>query len=283
MDFRRLSEWKHDQLRMALEENNIKELEYLRKKKDSSLLSTLFHTDFATISLPMMDIFVNKFTDENWERWGAKPDMRNDLGGLLMGKSMQAGHADQFDLFFNAGLDLNKGQGKSHVINGILLSKMPDETKTDLVNRIAARGLDKVSDRQELARTAHVANAPAAFDLLAGLSGLDIHKDNELLLRSSARAGHETMAEHLVVKHGADLRLAITTEKTLGNEKSASLLDTLRLKLNPEEEAAPTIESLSTEMRALKALVHELTAEVRNRDLPEKTIGKSVVRRPTLP
>ena len=47
MDFRRFNEWKTDQLLMALKENNTKELEYLRKKKDSFLLSYLFNADFG--------------------------------------------------------------------------------------------------------------------------------------------------------------------------------------------------------------------------------------------
>ena len=165
MDFRRFNEWKTDQLLMALKENNTKELEYLRKKKDSFLLSYLFNADFGKISLPMMEILVNKFTDENWERWGAKPGRQKDIVVMLMKKSMQAGRTDLFNVFFDTSPDLNNGEGENHVIGNILVSQMPAETKMEFIGKIAERGLDKVTNLQSLAVTAHTVNLPAPANL----------------------------------------------------------------------------------------------------------------------
>ena len=95
---------------------------------------------------------------------------------------------------------------------------------------------------------------------------LDIHRNNEELLRLAAKAEQKDMCRHLVEKHGCDIALAITTDRTIGNEKSWQFLDALRQEIKPDGKPVPTIDSLSREIELLKETVRELTERISHLD-----------------
>lgn len=267
---RRLLEWKTDQLTLALQEGDVQEIEYLRKKKEGYLASVLLNDDMAGVTPEIAGLFINKFTDADWQRWGFKPDSRDAILRGIMGKAMLAGREELFGLFMESGLEMNAGHRSIHPINYILTSKIDKEKAAGFIGQLVARGIDNVAEAKQFPETALLTGAPRAFDILVRATGVDIHANNEEYLRKAALAGDTKMARHLAEHHAADIAVAITTERTLGHDSSWKLLEAVRLEMDPSAKASapPTIESLSSEISLLKQTVRELTQRVESLQPP---------------
>ncbi|MDE1153924.1 MAG: hypothetical protein PW788_15435 [Micavibrio sp.] len=265
----------------AVENSDTKALESLRKTKNGFLSLVVTRMDFGKISAEMADIFVNKFTAENWERWGFREDSRDVVVSLLFSQSLLQGRTDLFDTYMNAGLALNSGKASGHPVNYVLTSKeLKPDVKAALTQKLLGAGINNVSDTAQWLATAVKTDALDAFDLLAKAIPADLHKNNEELLRDAARAGQTEMCRHLVEKHGCDIDLAISTDRTLGVEASWVFLAALREDIKPGEKAPATLESLSAEVNELRAAVRQLTARVNELQSPTQTIEKPLLSRP---
>lgn len=243
----------------ALERNDVAEIERLRTKKDYWLGQYHMSVSHRTISPEMAALFVDKFTDENWQRWGYKPGARAVVLDAMMCSAMQAGREDLFDVYFGAGIPFNSGKASQHVIHFTLNSGLDDAKKAGFIKRLLESGIDKVSGTDHFARFAAEKNCPQSFDLLAAATKEDIHRENESLLRHAAEHGSVDMCRHLVEKHGANIELAITTDRTLGREKGWMFLEELRKAMRPNDAPPPTIDSLSRRVEELEKTVRELT------------------------
>jgi len=244
----------------ALEKNDVEEMERLRTKNDKWL--GYYHTHIGSlnkITPEMAALFTDKFTEENWQRWGYKPGSRAIILDGMMCNAMAAGREDLFDIYFGAGIPFNSGKASLHAIHYTLVSELTDAKKAGYIKRLLESGIDKVSGKEQFTRTAVEKNCPQSFDLLAAATKEDIHRDNESLLRHAAEHGHVEMCRHLVEKHGANIELAITTDRTLGREKGWLFLEDLRKALRPNDAPPPTIDSLSKRVEQLEATVRELT------------------------
>lgn len=247
----------------ALKNNDVEEMERLRTKKSDWLSMYVTRLSFDRISPEMADLFASKFTEENWEGWGMKKNSRDAILKVMMAEVMIAGREELFDTFYNAGLRFNEGKAADHMIHYVLYSGMADAKKAGFVSRLLDCGIDKVTGRDHFAWYAVEKNCPQSFDLLAAATKEDMHRDNESLLRHAAQHGHAEMCRHLVEKHGANIELAITTDRTLGHEKGWLFLEDLRKALRPNDAPPPTIESLSRRVEELEKTVRELTEAVK--------------------
>lgn len=244
----------------ALDKNDVEDMDRLRQKKEHWL--GYYHTHIGAhskLSVEMATLFVDKFTDENWQRWGYKAGARAVVLDQMMCNAMAAGREDLFDIYFGAGIPFNTGRASQHVIHYTLKSELGDAKKSGFIKRLLESGIDKVSGNDHFARFAVEKNCPQSFDLLVAATKEDVHRDNESLLRLAAEHGNVDMCRHLVEKHGANLELAITTDRTLGREKGWLFLEDLRKALRPNDAPPPTIESLSRRVEQLEATVRELT------------------------
>jgi hypothetical protein len=241
--------------------------------------------DFEKISPEITDLFINKFTDRDWERWGFKEGSRDTILLAFMTMSMRRGRGDLFEAYFGAISSFNSGTAPHHVISAVIKSGMDNGRKAELTGRIIGKdGIGKVAEPYKFLELAAENGAAGAFDLLVEATGKDLHKDNEWILRHAAASGQKEMARHLVEKHAADINLAITTSRTLGHEQNWRFLDELRQELRPGEDSAPpTIASLSEALKALKAEMREMKAELTELRNPGRTLDKPALKGPQQP
>ncbi len=250
----------------AVKNNDVELLEHLQGKKETWFALYLIRLDFANITSPVADLLVNKMKADDWTRWGIKPEHQGLLLTHIFGQCLKAGRADLFDTFYN-GIDWKNQEADGHPIRRTLASDaLEPAVKASLVERLLAKGIEDVKEPAGWLTDALTSRSPAAFDILAKTLAIDIHRNNEELLRVAAKAEQKDMCRHLVEKHACDIDLAISTDRTIGNEKPWQFLDALRQEIKPDGKPVPTIESLSREIELLKETVRELTGCVRHLD-----------------
>jgi len=266
----------------AVDNNDAAALEKLRGVKDGFFSLVVTRYNFGKISPEMADVFINKFTDDNWVRWGFRDgESRDVVLKLLFAQSLMEGRTDLFEAYTNSGVKFNEGKASTHPLHYVLTSTaMKLEDKADLTKKLLGIGIGGVADAAQWLTTAVKTDAVEAFNLLAKAIPVDLHKNNEELLRTAAEAGQRDMCRNLVEKHGCNIDLAITTDRTLGHEAAWLFLTDLRADIKPGEAAPPTLESLSAEVIELRAAVRQLTARVNELQSPTKTIEKPLLQRP---
>jgi hypothetical protein len=245
----------------AIKGNDVALLRRLQKKKDGWFALYVGRLHMGGLTPEVAELFVNGFTERDWQRWGFRQGCRNEILDRMACEAFFAGRAELTDLYLTA-VDFNCGKAADHAIHFVVRGKLSDEAKTDCVRRLLKAGIDKVKDADAFVADAAQGSSDGAFDLLAAARNADIHRNNEELLRTAAGAQQRGLCRHLVEKHGADINLAVTTARTLANQNVWTFLEELRAELRPGESAPPTIESLAAEVKALKAAVSELTARV---------------------
>jgi hypothetical protein len=250
-----------DILRDALKQNRLATVRRMMKKKDYWFDRVLQGMDYNQHSVEMAQMLATEMTDETWKRWGFYKG-RNEVLRELFQRSVSAGNAAVADVYISNIANFNSGGGYRHEIVTVAQSALDDRQKTAYARRIVAGGFDQVKEGAELLRYVVGAGSVEVFDIASAALGIDLHKDNEALLRHAAASGKKDMARHLVTAHQANLAVAITTARTMGQDAHWQLLEELRQEIAPHEQAPPTIESLSAELQALRAEMKEMRDEL---------------------
>lgn len=250
-----------DILRDALKNNNLAAVRRMMKKKDIWFYRAVQDMDYSRHSAQMSQLLATEMTDAHWKRWGFYYNRNEVLCGLFR-RSVKAGNTAAADVYIANIANFNSGGGSEHEIVTVAQSPLDAEQKAAYARRIVAGGFDQVKEGSHLLRAVVGAGSIEVFDIAAAALGIDLHKDNEALLRHAAASGKKDMARHLVTAHQANLAVAITTARTMGQDAHWQLLEELRQEIAPHEQAPPTIESLSAELRALRAEMKEMRDEL---------------------
>ncbi len=246
----------------AVKNNDLELLEQLQGKKDRWFALYLVRFNYSNMTAPVADFFVNKMKQDDWTRWGIKQEYHDALMPYMFGQCLKAGRADLFEIFYDA-VKWNDQKSDGHPIHYVLASaSMEPATQARLVERLLEKGITDIDDAAKLLAEAVASRSTGAFDALAKAIPVDIHRNNEELLRLAAKAEQKEICRHLVEKHGCDIDLAISTDRTIGSEKTWHFLDALRQEIKPGDKPVPTIESLSREIDLLKETVRELTERI---------------------
>lgn len=245
----------------ALKKNDVPALRRMMKKKDNYFDNMVESMDYSTHSAEVARLFVEEMDDLRWRRWGFYKS-RNDVIRDLFARSVRAGNLDAAEVYLADIPHFNSGGNYRHEIVTLAYSGLAPAKKAEYARRIVAGGFNEVKEGAELLRAVISAGSIEVFDIAAAALGVDLHKDNEALLRHAATQGQKDMARHLVTAHQANLATAITTARTMGQDAPWQLLEELRQEIAPHETAPPTIESLSAELQALRAEMREMRDEL---------------------
>jgi hypothetical protein len=175
-------------------------------------------------------------------------------------------------------VDYNQGYYCDHPLSRIFACDADKEKKLQWMEKIAAGGIDKVLGKEDFLKGAIYHHFPEAVDL-AVRCGIDPRSGDEEYLRFAAEQKNEEMCLYLIEKYGADLERADWTagedEFETGDPEPVLFLTYLRKKLNPAPVEKPaTIETLSQEIKELRALVKELTQKVVEQQIPVARLDK---------
>ena len=271
-------------LRQALRTNDTALMgKLMRKKASLSFKFTLFTSaNHVGVNDVMARFLSENYTPDVSERWGLRNKSYEDNFYYLQ-VTCVAGTKDPavFDAFIGAGISPEKQCG-------ILLSYISDEKdRLPLLDKILKGDISRVEDPYVVARLFVDKGSRAEFDMFMA-AGLDIHRDNEALLRYAAEHEKTDFCRHLVTKHGADIDVAIITARTKAEQKIHDSLLALRTELKPDAPAVPTIEGLSKDVTSLRATVEalqetvaELTATVRDLQKPAWQMDKKSLPAPS--
>lgn len=123
-------------------------------------------------------------------------------------------------------------------------------------------------------------NKQRAFDYLVA-SGYDLHKDNQVLMRTLVQSVEKDFIVHMVKAHGADMEVAINTARLAGHDKVCSKLEDIRREISPDaaplmsfEEMAREITTLRGTVKDLQQMVTALDAKIQELQSPAKQIDK---------
>jgi len=269
-------------LKQALRTNDTALMGKLMKKKvgfgfRSELLSS---ENFKDVNVEMARFIAENYTPEVSERWG-RSDHKRAFYLLQYACVARNGNPDVFAAFIDTAIPTDKQC--STLIDYITHEK----DRLPLLDKILKGDISRLEDPYVVARSLIDKGIMAELDMLLA-AGLDLHRDNEGLLRYAAENEKNDVCRHLVTKHSADIDVAIITARTKAEQKVHDSLLALRTELKPEAPAVPTIEGLSQEVTSLRATVEalqetvaELTATVRDLQKPVWQIDKKSLPTPS--
>lgn len=220
--------------------------------------------DYGTLSVPMMQVLVRDVTDGDWQKWGFKENARDTLRCAMFSVALSQSRADLIDVFTAENIVMNKGKASAHCFMDLCDSKLADEAKGRVLDYLLAQGIDQVKEPETFLKKAAERGYAAGFDAMKSRLNIDIHADNEHILRYAAGAGQVDFCLHLARTYGADIDVALITESTLGHQKAAKTLEEARQILNPEAEAAPSIAGLAAQVRVLERTVAQMQDNMRD-------------------
>jgi hypothetical protein len=258
------------QINAAISSDDLKAMEQLLASKFSyfGLMNRETYTPMSAPMAQLMAANIDKIVT-HWFRHGID-DMPRLMSTFMVPAALQSGNAAAAAAFIYACPTFDRGNATdNHAAMLLLRMDMPEDQKMPLLRKIAAGGLSNVEKKEELLFAATDKGLTTAIDILAA-AGLDPRANGEQLLRRAALAGNDAVCRHLIDKHGADVTKAASWERSLGNLDAVLLLERLRDYTAPT--APPSIESLSAEVKELRATVLELTSLLR-----EKSIDKTPV------
>lgn len=128
-------------------------------------------------------------TDKDWQKWGFQLNFRNTICLDLFSLALRYSRADLVPQFITAGLDLNTGRADKHPFTSLCVSGMPQEAKLQTLHAIISHGIDQISGRNAFLKDAAAGGFIPGFDAMKSLLDVDIHSDNEHMLRLAANAG----------------------------------------------------------------------------------------------
>lgn len=281
MSFKNMFRENYEIMKEALETNDASTVSAMIGKKISSgHLLIDYRMDFSKMSPEVTRILVCDMSDKNWQKWSLKEDSRDTICTVMFSRALSKDRADLMDIFTSVPFKLDADKTAHHPLSYLLKAKMPEEVKKTVLAHILQQGIDHVQDRDEFLRTAATAGFIAGFDAVKPRLDVDIHSDNEHMLRHAAAAGQTEMCLHLVQKHGADIDVALITERTLGHQKAAETLEKARAIIKPDAKPAPSIAGLAAQVQTLEQTVAELQANMRDITarletlVPEKRLDK---------
>lgn len=287
MSFKNMFRENYDLMKEALETNDVAVAsKMIGKKISSGHLLFQYYLDFSKLSYEMTQLLVRDISDAHWQKWGFKEGARDTVCSVMFSMALSKGRADLMEIFTGTDIKLNAGKAASHAFTDLCGADMPEEVKQAVLVHILQQGVDKVAGHDDFLRTAAAAGFIVGFDAVKPLLKVDIHSDNEHMLRHAANAGQTDMCLHLARKHGADIDVALITESTLGHQKAAETLQAARDIFKPEARAVPTIAGLAAQVRTLEQSVAELQANMRDITarldtlVPEKKLDKRLTLQP---
>lgn len=278
MKLTRIFQTKADAFREAVRTDDLSRMEQLMQKKGHDFFFEILSGEYvADITPRMAMLLVEKLDDAVLGRWQMKDGSKQTVVDSMLGQSLYRNRLEIAELLMEkGGTNFNVKNGSWYLLMTIEGS-FAEDVKLRMMKQMLAKGYDKMADPDKSLQAAVDKKFTAAVDLFAAI-GLDLHKNNEQLLRGAARDKSSDMALHLVTRHGADIDLAISTEMALGNAPVFEFLSDLKKQL-PEKPAARTVESLTAEVGSLQDTVRELTEKLAKMQ-GEQTLDKPVLRNP---
>jgi len=262
----RIFQTKKGALREAIREDDVALMEKLMGKKSDFLIFELFEPAVIEGMTPYMaDAIVGHVHAGNSINWGLARGREGAIGvvTLFATHARRAKNYELLDVFFDGRLDFCAEKLSAAVITDLIGSDI-DVAKKEQYLRKLLSVKSKLPKPEEAVEAAIENSVLPALDVLAA-SGINLRENNELWLREAAKNDKRHVCIHLVEKHGADLGLAMKTAQELGTHNVYLYLDNLRQEIQPQTsaaEAAPTVESLSREVKELRASLREMTALV---------------------
>lgn len=278
MKLTRMFQSKADAFREAVRTDDLPRMEQLMQKKSYDFFFEILSGEYISDVTPrMMSFMIEKIDDDVVKRWHMKAGSRQTIVDSALGQSFYRNRLDVAELLMEkGGTDFNQKSGGWY-LSCVIGSNFDDAVKLRMMKQMLAGGYDKMQETDLSLQLAVDKKFAGAVDLFAAI-GLDLHKNNEQLLRGAARDKSSDMALHLVTRHGADIDLAISTEMALGNAPVFEFLSDLKKQL-PEKPAARTVESLTAEVGSLQDTVRELTEKLAKMQ-GGQTLDKPVLRNP---
>ncbi|MDP2205938.1 MAG: hypothetical protein Q8K65_06475 [Alphaproteobacteria bacterium] len=265
MSFKNMFRENYEIMKEALQTNDVAAASSLIGKKISSAdLLLQYHMDFSKLSDEMTRLLVHDVSDAHWQKWGFKAGSRDALRSVMFFGALSKGRTDLMEIFISADIKLPTDKASYHPFTALCDAKMPEEIKQAVLGHILKQGIDKVEGGDQFLKTAAAAGFIAGFDAVKPRLTVDIHSDNEHMLRHAASAGQTEMCLHLAQKHAADIDVALITERTLGHQKAAETLETARAIFKPDARPAPSIAGLAAQVQTLEQTVAELQANMRD-------------------
>jgi hypothetical protein len=230
---------------------------------------------YAEMGAPMARFLAENYTEDVSNRWGYRTQGHSENFRYLQEACVSGTKSPLvFDAFINTVVAPEKQCA-------LLVDYISDEKdRLPLLDKILKREVAGIKDISAVARLFVSREFKAEFDMLV-TAGLDVHRDNEALLRYAAENEKTDFCRHLVTNHGADIDIAIITARTKAEQKVHDSLLALRTELKPDAPAVPTIEGLFKDLTSLRATVEalqetvaELTTTVRDLQKPAWQMDK---------
>lgn len=277
MKLTKIFQTKSSALREAFQNDDLALMEKLMGKKSDFLIYDLFDPEIcAPITPRMADLFVQKTAEGSRIRWSPSAQEKPLLTlALLVSHAMHAKRYDVLDVLLDGRIDYCTDKTAAVVIQDLVAADLDDEKRAGYLKKVLSQS-SKLPDPDSVVKSALEAGNTAALDILAA-AGIDLHEKNEYWLREAAKMDKKHICLHLIENRGADMAHALKTAEELGTHSVFVYLESLRseLKIDSAEEAPPTIESLSREVKALRTAMREMTALVRDMQA-ERTIDKTI-------
>lgn len=279
MSLSRLFQSKADAFREAVRTDDLPRMEQLMQKKGYDFFFEILSGEYvADITPRMATLLIDKLDDAALKRWQMKAGSQQTVIDSMLGQSLYRNRLDIAELLMEkGGIDFNQKAGGWY-LSRVIGSNFDDAVKLRMMRQMLAGGYDKMQETDLSLQFAVDKKFAGAVDLFAAI-GLDLHKNNEQLLRTAARDKSADMALHLVTRHGADIDLAISTEMALGNAPVFEFLTALKKQL-PEKPVVRTVETLTAEVGSLQDTVRELTEKLAKMQATA-TLDKPVLKSPT--
>lgn len=281
MKFKNMFRANYDIMKEALNASDVPTVSSLIGKEISmGNLLIQYYMDFAKMSPELVEVLVHRMSDKDWQNWGFKAGSHDMLDTLMFSKALSKDRADLMDVFTSADFKVDMDQADLHPFTNLCTAKMPEEVKQAVLVHILRQGINNVKGHNEFLKTAAAAGFVAGFDAVKPLLDVNIHSDNEHMLRHAAGAAQTEMCLHLVQKHGADIDVALITTRTLGHQKASETLETTRAIIKPDAKPAPSIAGLAAQVETLEQTVAALQANMRDITerlhtlVPEKRLDK---------
>jgi hypothetical protein len=262
----RIFQTKKGALREAIREDDIALMEKLMGKKDVWLIFELFKPEAINGMTPRMaEAIVSHVHTGNSIDWGLDRGRKGAMAivTLFATQARIEKKYELLDVFFDGRLDFCAEKLSAAAITDLIGSDVDNDKKVEYLKKLLSVE-SKLPEPDTAVRAAVDKSALGALDVLAA-SGINLRENNEFWLREAAKNDKRHVCVHLVEKHGADLARALKTAQDLGTHNIYLYLDNLRQDIQPQvsgEETPATVESLSREVKELRAALREVTALV---------------------
>ena len=262
----RVFQTKKGALREAVREDDIALMEKLMGKKSDFLIFELFKPEVIEGMTPRMaDTIVNYVHDGKRLEWGGGRGHEGArmVTNLFTAHATSAKNYALLDVFFDGRLDFCADKTSASVVRDLIDSDLDAEKKSQYLKKILS-GKNKLPEPERAVEKAVDKSDIDALDILAS-SGINLRENNEFWLREAAKNDRRHVCLYLVEKQGSDISVALKSAQDLGTHNTYLYLDSLRQDIQPQagaDDAPPTIESLSREVKELRAALREMASLV---------------------